>query len=89
MDDSVQSRVRWLISDQSGVKPESLRVETRIDADLHLAGDDVGELLDRFEEEFSVDMSGLRSRFAEFFVPESSGLGPAVVVFQWRERLDY
>jgi hypothetical protein len=70
MDEPLE-QVRRLVAEVSssrGVKPE-----TRLFQDLHLAGDDVFELMERIAAKFGTSFSSLS--FTDFFPEEHEALG--------------
>jgi len=66
-----------LIADQSGVKPEQISLETRLNHDLSIDGDDADELLESYAEVFSVDMTGFQ--WSKYFRDEPHWLN----FWQW------
>jgi hypothetical protein len=66
--DEQLDRIKWLISDQQGYPIERITLDTRLQSDTGMAGDDGCDFLLRFEREFAVDMSPLR--YDEHFEPE-------------------
>ena len=62
---------RWiikLISEQSGVNVEQISLQTRLNHDLGIGGDDASELLELYAEAFSVDMNDFQ--FHKYFQDE-------------------
>jgi hypothetical protein len=70
--DQQLERIKWLIADQQGFPAERITLDTRLQADTGMAGDDGYNFLKRFEEEFAVDMDTLR--YDEHFEPEGLSL---------------
>src|SRR6266567_9076321 len=66
-----------LIADQSGVKPEQISLETRLNLDLSIDGDDAAELLELYSEAFGVDMTGFQ--WSKYFRDEPHWLN----FWQW------
>ena len=63
-------RVRAFVCGEMGIRPAELTPDTRIVHDLGCDGDDAAELLERFSEEFEVDLSGLQ--WNRYFNDEAS-----------------
>jgi hypothetical protein len=59
---TLTERVLALVSVETGVPAAKLTLDTRIVHDLGCDGDDAGELLERFADEFGVDLSELQWR---------------------------
>jgi acyl carrier protein len=57
-----------LISDQTGVNTDQISLETRLNQDLDINGDDADELLSLYAEAFDVEMSGFQ--FQKYFQDE-------------------
>jgi len=53
--------------------------KTQIESGLGITGDDAAELIQKFEQHFHVDMSGLN--FATYFYDEAVGLNPFPALF--------
>ena len=47
-----------MVAERMGVKEERLGPDTRLAEDVGMDGDDAGEFLDAFRDEFGVDMAG-------------------------------
>ena len=60
--------IRKLIFAEIGYPIERITLDTRLQADTGMAGDDGADFLDRFQREFTVDMASLR--YDEHFEPE-------------------
>jgi len=74
------SRIAEIVQKVSGVG--SVGPATRLFHDLHLAGDDVDEMLTDLHEAFGTDFSGLS--FSEYFPPEHEAL-----VATWAVKLGF
>jgi acyl carrier protein len=66
--DDLRHRVQQFISEQIDYPYDRITPETRLQSDLGIDGDDGAEFLDRFQQEFVVDMSMLQ--YAQHFGPE-------------------
>jgi acyl carrier protein len=64
----LEERVIAFVSEQLGVRAERISMATTIFGDLHTDGDDGVELLESFDEKFSVDMTGCDP--SRYFGPE-------------------
>jgi acyl carrier protein len=72
---SVEERVRRLVASQRALSVERVTVESRLQDDLGLEGDDAVELFKAFEKEFETDCSALWRLWDEHFAPEG-GVSP-------------
>ncbi len=70
---NLSEQVQWVVANETGNPPTRITMNTRIQSDLGVAGDDGEDLLVRFQKEFSVDMSSLR--YDKHFEPEGVPLG--------------
>ena len=66
--DSLLLDLRKLIAEKSGVPIEQIGVDTLLDRDLHIRGDDAVELLEAIERIYGLNWSGFN--FADHFRPE-------------------
>ncbi len=66
-----------LISDQTGVKADQIFLETRLNQDLGINGDDADELLELYSEAFGVGMTGFH--WSKYFRDEPHWLN----FWQW------
>lgn len=82
-DEQVFERVKGLVADETGKALDKISMETRLQSDLGVAGDDGEDLLVRFQEEFSADMSRLRydAHFEAEGVPLGCGLLACIAAF--------
>ena len=74
-------RIKQLIAEQQCYPIECITLQTRLQSDTGMAGDDGNEFLVRFQDELSVDLSTLRyyEHFGPEGVPFTAGLQLAAV----------
>jgi acyl carrier protein len=75
-----RQKVIQFIAHQINEKPEKIFLETRINIDLGVDGDDAVELLDEFSKHFNVDLSYLQ--YDKYFGPEAGG-GDLISLIFW------
>jgi hypothetical protein len=84
--EEVLDRIKQLIADQNGCRVERMPLETRLQTDIGMAGDDGFEFLHCFQNKFGVDMSSIRhdAHFDPEGFPVAAGLvysvGLAIIV---------
>ena len=71
MKNSVAEKAIGIIAEQSGVERNKLFINSRLEIDLGVTGDDVWEIIEDFESEFSVDWC--KVDFSYYFHPETAG----------------
>jgi len=65
MEQSLYVRVLAFVSEQLGVHPQNLSLNTSLDHDLGVFGDDAAEFFEAFVQEFGVDPERLTASFFE------------------------
>jgi hypothetical protein len=77
--------IRRFVALQAGVPVEKVTLETRLNEDLGVDGDDMDEIVEAFGREFRVDVSGYR--WEHHADPE--GCNPLWIVFRpWWTRVE-
>ena len=71
MMDELEKRVIAFVASERGAKPEKISVDSRLQDDLGLDGDDAVALFKSFEREFSADCSSLWGNWDKRFGPEA------------------
>jgi acyl carrier protein len=69
---SIAESVLSLVADYTGCRREQLNLDTALNQDLGVDGDDACELLDAFAKKFGVDLS--RFHYDRYFGSEAGGL---------------
>lgn len=69
-----------MIVDQTGVPPPSICHQSRLAEDLGMDGDDAAEFFERFEQQFSADLSELHERWNCYFAPEGMSLKQGLLI---------
>ncbi len=57
---SLTDRIRHCVADFTCVEPDTITLDTTLQGDLHLYGDDIDDLIASFSDNFEVDMAGYR-----------------------------
>jgi acyl carrier protein len=79
-DTEINKQIIQFIAHQISEKPEKIFLETRINIDLGVDGDDAVELLDEFSTLFNVDLSHFQHD--KYFGPEAGG-GDLIGLILW------
>jgi len=80
-------RVRKFVSSETGISLENLALNSRIEQDLYVTGDDASELLENFVDHFKLDYRGFElSKYfgAEGFDP--IGLGTLIQKLRGKQK---
>src|SRR5947207_1741609 len=96
LDGDLEKWIIKLISDQTGVNADQISIETRLNQDLGINGDDADELLSLYAEAFGVNMNAFEfhrhfqdephlSNFWRWWIP---GLGPKLDPITVRDLVD-
>ena len=78
---STYEAVVHLIAKKTGIKPGNLPLTKRLFHDLGISGNDAGELLEAFAEEFHIDFAGFD--FSEYFGDEAES-SPIYQILFWK-----
>jgi acyl carrier protein len=78
---SLRVEVVKFVCDQLGVKPRKVTLDSRLNLDLGVDGDDAVEFYNKFKQRFAVDFENLLLHWDQHFAPEGGpGFGFAVLV---------
>lgn len=83
--ESVFERIVSLIKKEAMIRKYDFTLETRIEKDLGVTGDDAAELIEAFAKEFQVDVS--RFVFHDYFGPEGTDIFCQYPDAQTRKKL--
>jgi len=83
-DDDIAKQVKQLLWDVCRLRPEKIRLSSRLEEDLGITGLDAVELLETFSQKFDVDLSGFE--FYKHFGPEF--LGPEFLFMPYSKSLE-
>jgi len=79
MTTDLEERIIAFTAEETGLKPEKIRLDCRLLHDLGMDGDDAVEFFEKFSETFHVDLAVLRENWRQHFGPE--GVHPAFIAF--------
>ena len=79
MEDSIQDRVFALVAHATGVRKEKLTLNTALNGDIGLDGDDAAAFFDAFRKEFAVELEDLHLFWNSYFAPEGMTLSTALL----------
>ena len=83
----ISTGVISFVARQTGVKVNRVNLDTAINFDLGIDGDDGSEFVEAFSKTFQVDMTGFR--FDEYFGPEGLGCVPALILsWLWSRKAE-
>jgi acyl carrier protein len=68
MNSRLAEAVRSFVAEERGMKLKKVRMDSRLEEDLGMTGDDAAEFMEKFQEQFNVDLSGFE--FNKHFGPE-------------------
>lgn len=69
----LEQRIIAYVAHQTRIKPEQIKLNSRLVHDFGVDGDDAIELFEKFSKDFNVEIRLLWNHWYEHFVPEAGG----------------
>lgn len=70
-------QIQEFISDLAGISKNRITMESTLERDLRIYGDDALELIDGYSKKFNVDVENLK--FSDYITPEGDTILPMII----------
>jgi acyl carrier protein len=81
MDSDILARILAFVAEETATSPERISLETSLQKDIGVDGDDAEELMEKFSETFQVDMKEFQ--IDKYFYPEHYLVFSPLKLVQW------